>query len=151
MFCLAAFCGCLCAQTGKTITVRMLNGKTGKLIATSNFLVRIDHEQTVHADWVVQNEDGTGKLTLPGSAAALSIKATYDGAMYVYVNCDAATGKGNPTDRWYGVSEILTSGVVAANGCVKPKDAAKLKFVAKPGEFVFFVRKLNPLEQIEED
>ena len=58
-------CGCLFAQSEKTITIRMLDGKTGKPIEASGFLVRVDHEQTVHADWVVQNEDGTGKLTLP--------------------------------------------------------------------------------------
>jgi hypothetical protein len=34
---------------------------------------------------------------------------------------------------------------------VKPKNAAKLRFVAKPGEFVFFVRKLNALEQFNEN
>jgi hypothetical protein len=113
---MAAFCGCLCAQTQKTVTVRMLDGKTGKLIETSNFLVRIDHEQTDHANLVVQNEDGTGKLTVPGAAAVFSIHATYDSAMYIYINCDSATGKENPSDHWYKVSEILTSGVVAPNG-----------------------------------
>jgi hypothetical protein len=49
---MAAFCGVLCAQTGKTITLRMMDGKTGRLIATSDFLARIDHQQTVHANWV---------------------------------------------------------------------------------------------------
>ena len=69
LLCMAAFCascGSLLAQTQKTITLRMMDGKTGKLIATSDFLVRIDHQQTVHANWVTMNEDGTGKLTLPG-------------------------------------------------------------------------------------
>jgi hypothetical protein len=151
LFCMAVFCGCLGAQTEKTITIRMLDGKTGKLIETSNYLVRVDHEQTVHANWVVQNEDGTGKLTLPGGASAFSIHATYDSAMYIYVNCDSATRKANPADHWYGVSEILTAGVVAPNGCRNPKDAAKIRPIAKPGEFVFFVRKLNALEQFAED
>jgi len=52
---MAAFCGVLCAQTGKTITLRMMDGKTGRLIATSDFLARIDHQQTVHANWVTMN------------------------------------------------------------------------------------------------
>ena len=163
LVCMAAFCGLLCAQTGKTITVRMLDGKTGKLITASNFLVRVDHEPTVHADWVVQNEDGTGKLTLPQSASVFSIQATYESAMLIYVNCDWASEKTNPIGRWYSIAEILTSGVAAPNGCIKPAEANKLKIltklkpiakptpVVKPGEFVFFVRKQNWREQMQED
>ena len=150
LFCLAAFCGPLCAQTEKTITIRMLDSKTGILIATSDFLVRINHQETVHADWVRKKEDGTGKLTLPPEAAVLTIQGTYESSMQIYVNCDSATEKVNPIDRWYAVSEILTSGVVAPNGCGKPRDAAKLKPVAHPGEFVFFVRKQNWREQAQD-
>jgi hypothetical protein len=151
LFCMAVCCGCLGAQTAKTVTIRMLNGKTGKLIATSHYLVRINHEQTVHGDWVVQNEDGTGKLTVPSGASVFSIQATYESALYIYFNCDSATGKENPGQHWYGLSEILTSGVVAPNGCRSPKDAAKFKPIAKPGEFVFFVRELSAREQLVED
>ena len=62
--CMAAFCGCMTAQS-RTVTVRMMDAKSGKLIETSSFLVRINHDTTAHANWVVQNEDGSGKLTLP--------------------------------------------------------------------------------------
>ena len=89
LMCLAALCGSGYAQTEKTITIRMLDSKTGLLIATSNFLVRVNHEETVHGDWVKQNEDGTGKLTLPGDADVVSLRATYESAMYTYSNCDA--------------------------------------------------------------
>lgn len=169
LVCMAALCGLLRAQTGKTITLRMLDGKTGKLIETSNFLVRIDHEPAVHADWVVQNEDGTGKLTLPRSASVLSIQATYDSAMQIYVNCETVGGKADPVALWYSVAEILTLGVATPNGCEKNAEAAKFKALAKlkpgakrtpaaqpalvvnPGEFVFYVRKQNWREQIRED
>ena len=163
LVCMAAFCGLLCAQTGKTITVRMLNGKTGRLIETSTFLVRVDHEPTVHADWVTPNEDGTGKLTLPRIASLLSIRGTYDSSMTIYVNCDSASEKTNPIDRWYAIAEILSVGVAAPNSCVKPAEDAKFKPLAKlkpvaiptpaakPGEFVFFVRKQNWREQMRED
>ena len=63
LLCMAASCGCLCAQADQTITLRMLDARTGKLIETSYFLVRINHEETVHANWVLQNQNGTGKLT----------------------------------------------------------------------------------------
>jgi len=151
LFCMAVCCGCLGAQAQSAITIRMLEARTGKLIETSNYLVRVNHEQTAHANWVVQNEDGTGKLTLPGGVSTLSITATYESAMYVYVNCDSASEKGNPGEHWYDVSEILTAGLVAPNGCRKPRDAAKRRPIAKPGEFVFFVRKLNSFEQVMEE
>ena len=100
LLCAAALCGSLSAQTEKTITIRMLDSRTGHLIATSDFLVRINHEETVHPNWVRQNEDGTGN--------------------------------------------ILTSGVAAPNGC------SKQTALAKPGEFVFFVRKQNLREQTQD-
>jgi hypothetical protein len=148
---MTAFCGCLNAQIGKAITIRLLDGKTGKPVEPTNYLVRVDHEQTIHANWVVQNEDGTGTLTVPDAASAFSIQATYNSATDIYVNCDSAIAKTNFAKHWYSISEILTSGVVAANHCRKPKDAAKDKFAAKPGEFVFFVRKLSAREQFLDD
>jgi hypothetical protein len=129
----------------------MLDAKTGKLITTSDFLVRIDHEQTVHANWVVENEDGTGKLTLPDGVTVFSIHGAYDSSTVIYVNCDSATEKVDPVDHWYKVSEILTSGVLAPNNCRSLINTAKIKPVAKPGEFVFLVRKRNWREQMQED
>ena len=67
LLCLAALLGSARAQPDKTITLRMLDSKTGLLIATSNFLVRVNHLEEVHADWVKQSEDGTGSLTLPAN------------------------------------------------------------------------------------
>jgi hypothetical protein len=141
--CLTAFCGALYAQNETTITVRMMDGKTGHLISTTNFLVWIDHQKTVHADWVQRNPDGTGGLTIPRDAKLLSIHGTYDKAMETYLNCDSVGDKPTPVERWYEVSQILSSGVVAPNSC------SKLKEIAKPGEFVFFVRKVNWREKLK--
>ncbi|MGA3371142.1 MAG: hypothetical protein ABSC48_05210 [Terracidiphilus sp.] len=149
LLCMAASCGFLCAQTN-TITLRMLDARTGKLIETSYFLVRINHEETVHANWVLQNPNGSGKLTLPRNAEVLSIQATYDSATQYYVNCDAEIGEGKPSDRWYAVHEILTSGIVAANRCARAKDAAKFTPAPAPGVFVFFVRTRNWREQAKD-
>jgi len=153
--CMAALCGSLYSQTGKTITVRMLDGRTGKLISPSNYLIRVDHEQTVHANWVVQNEDGTGKLTVPSGATVFTIQATYDSATSYYVDCDAIknheTSDHEPSlDRWYKIADILASGVVARNDCAGKKLPEKLQAFAKPGEFVFFVRRQNWLEQMRD-
>jgi hypothetical protein len=145
LVCMAASCGFLQAQTNKTITIRMLDGRTGKILETSNVLIRINRQETVHADWVKQNEDGTGKLTLPPDATVLTAHATYDTTMQIYVNCDSVKDKVAAAEHWYTVSEILTSGMVAPNGC------SKRTAVAKPGEFVFFVRPNNWREVMKQD
>jgi len=150
LLCMVALSGALHAQTAKTITIRLLDGKTGKAISTTGFLVRANHLPEVHVDWTRVNEDGTGELKVPADASALSIHATYENSMEIYVNCDGAKQIDSPSALWYSVSEIMTTGVVAPNGCVKPKDADKLKATAKPGEFVLFVRKLNWKEQSQE-
>lgn len=152
---LAAFCLPICAQTEKTITVRMVDSRTGLLIASSNFLVRINHQQEEHGNWIVKNEDGTGNLTLPPDTEVVSIHATYEAATLVYANCDADKDRGSAEhapaqDRWYPVATILSSGIVAPNGCIGKKVPEKLQVVAKPGEFVFFVRPLNTRERFQE-
>ena len=101
------------------------------------------------------NGDGTGKLTVPDDATVISVRATYDNTMSFYINCDANKDKGTAErgaslDHWYKVSDILALGVVAPNGCGGKKIPEKLQVVAKPGEFVFFVRKRNALEQFQE-
>jgi hypothetical protein len=155
LICLAAACGTGCAQTQSTITVRMIDSRTGLLIPTSNFLVRINHQQTDHGDWVKQNEDGTGNLTLPADAEVVSVHATYDSATLIYANCDADKDRGSAEkapakDHWYPIAEILSKGLVAPNDCIGKKVPEKLQVVAKPGEFVFFVRLLNARERFKD-
>ncbi len=150
LLCAAALCASVGAQTA-TITIRMLDGKSGKLISTSNYLVSVDHNPAVHADWVTLNEDGSGKLTVPRTALQLQIQGTYDSAEQIYLSCDAAGEKDKAAAHWYGIAAILATGIVAPNGCVKPREAAKLKIAAKPGEFIFYVRKRNMLEQAKDD
>jgi hypothetical protein len=153
LFGMAIFCGAAQAQAvaaratddGK-ITVRMLDAKTGHLIPTSDFLIRVDHEGEMHAhaNWVTQNEDGTGALTLPANAIIVSIQGKYNSSTEIYVNCDSVQKNAPPVIHWYTIAEILKTGVVAPNYCGKLKDNAK------PGEFVFFVRKLNFREQYQD-
>jgi hypothetical protein len=151
LVCMAAFCGALHAQTDRTITIRMVDGRTGKLIQTQNYLVRVDHQEAIHADWAVGNEDGTGKLVVPRGTSVLSIRATYEGTTSYYDNCDSNKDQGTPVDRWYSIADILTKGIVARNDCIGKKVPDKLQFYAKPGEFVFFVRKQNWHEKFSED
>ncbi len=150
MLCVAALCAAFLAQTehaqtARTITIRILDSKTARPIAATNYLVRINHQPAVHADWVHQNEDRSATLTVPADATVVSIQATYDSAMQIFVNCDSVLDKQNPQDQWYSVSTILNSGVVAPNGC------SKMKETAHPGEFIFFVRKANFRERTQDD
>jgi len=140
---MAAFGGSLHAQTGKTITIRFVDGKTGEAIKPSNIQIRLDRQQTSHDQWVKQNDDGTANFVVPESATDMSVHATYDNSTEYYINCDSAKQKDTSAEHWYVVSEILTAGVVTPNGCGKPKDADKLKVDPKPGEFVLFVRQRN--------
>jgi len=143
------------AQQPQTITVRMLDSKTGLLISTKNFLVRADHHSEEHGDWVAKNEDGTGKLTVSPEVKVISIHATYESATNTYDNCDViknhrTADHGDKPERWYSVEEILTSGVVAPNDCAGKKVPEKLQVVAKPGEFVFFVRPESSMEKLRD-
>ena len=152
---LAAFSVALSAQNEKTITIRMLDSRTGLLIASSNFLVRVNHLEAVHGNWVTKNEDGTGALSLPPDSDVVSIHATYESATLIYANCDADKDRGtsdhaSKPDHWYSVAAILSSGVVATNNCIGKKVPEKLQMVAKPGEFVFFVRELNTAERFKD-
>lgn len=135
LLCVASLCVCLHAQTGMTISIRLLDGKTGLPVKASNFLVRIDHHDAVHNEWVKINDDGTVIVTLPADAKQFSVKATYGMGMDTFINCDAAKENDRERNIWYPVSVILKAGVVAPNEC------GKTDFMAKPGEFIFFVRK----------
>jgi hypothetical protein len=123
----------------------MLDSKTASPLVPTNFLVRINHQQTIHANWVTQNENRTATVTVPADATVISIQATYDSAMQIFVNCDSMQDKQNPQAQWYPISAILASGVVAPNGC------SKMIETAKPGEFIFFVRRANFRERTQED
>jgi hypothetical protein len=141
VLCAVAFCASLHAQTENTIHIRLLDGKTGLPVKASNYLVRIDHHDTAHNDWVHMNDDGTVIVTLPSDAREIAVKATYDYSTQTYVNCDAAKETDKERDIWYPIAQILQSGVVAPNEC------SQTHYTAKPGEFVFFVRKRTWREQ----
>ena len=81
------------------------------------------------------NDDGTVIVTLPSDAREIAVKATYDLSIETYINCDVAKETDKERDIWYPISQILQSGLVAPNEC------SQTHYTAKPGEFVFFVRK----------
>ncbi|HUN83700.1 MAG TPA: hypothetical protein VMU48_04940 [Terracidiphilus sp.] len=136
-------CAYLPAQAAKTIRLRLLDGRTGRIITDAGILVGANHDSTPHGEWVKSNEDGTTTITLPQSATVLQVHATYEDATQYYVNCDGPPVLDTPAELWYSVSDVMTKGLVAADGCVKPKELEKLDITAKPGELVIFVRKVS--------
>ena len=129
------------AQDAQTISVKLRDGKTGLPVKADNFLVRIDHHDAVLNEAVQIKDDGTVSVTVPADATEISIKATYNASMEVYINCDAAKQSDKERDIWYSIANILQSGIVAPNEC------GKTEYTAKPGEFVFFVRKRDWLDR----
>jgi hypothetical protein len=141
LFLISIVCQTVSGQAARTITVRILDGKTGQRITPTGFLIRVDHQSSAHNDWVRQNEDGTAQLTLPPDVSLLLIRATYDSSTEIYLNCDAVKRYQTANPRWYPVSEIAAKGLVAQNGCIDQTHEDKLKTTANPGEFVLYVRK----------
>lgn len=133
--CAAALGTGLHAQSENTIHIRLLDGKTGLPAPADNYLVRVDHDETIHNDWVHINDDGTVDVTLPADAKEIAVAATYNMAMDTYINCAIAKESDKERDVWYSIDKILGSGLVAPNEC------SKTDYKAKPGEFIFFVRK----------
>jgi len=140
---LAVLCGLGQAQGPAKIRLRLLDAKTGRIILGAGILVRGNHDATNHGEWVKTNEDGTTDITPPKNVNELLVHATYDDATQYYVNCDGPQAMETPVEMWYKVSDIMSSGVIATDGCIKEKDFDKLKISVKPGELVLFVRKIN--------
>jgi len=144
--CIAMSCGTLYAQTNQTITIQMLDSKTGRPITTSEFQVWANHDTSRdHIQWVRPDKDGAGELTLAHDTDVIRVLAQYGPAQWPYVNCDGSKDRAAKAfDHWYPVSEILNSGVAAPNHC------SSRKAIAKPGEFIFFVRPMNFWEKFRE-
>jgi hypothetical protein len=137
-----AVCAILHAQTVKTISVHLRDGKSGMPITPSNLLLRIDHHETIHNEWVKIADDGSVTITVPDDAKQISLQATYDDGMDTYINCDTAKQSDKEREVWYPIDRIMESGVVTPNEC------SRTQYPAKPGEFVFFVRKRGALDRL---
>lgn len=131
------------SQQGKTITVRLLNGKTGTQADASNVLVQFDHQHKTSGDWQHLNDDGSIEVRIPPGAKVITVHATYDNAMEYYINCDVAKQKDTSLEAWYPISDILNAGIVMPNDCVKHRDENKIKIDPQKGVFVVYVRERN--------
>jgi hypothetical protein len=144
---LIGWCGALHAESVKTITIKVFDGKTGRPVVPTGFQVRVDHLTMQHPDWVKPNDDGTAVLSVPEDTSVVALQLAYDASMEIYINC--AADKYLIGDVWYPVSQIMSKGFVAANSCSKAKVNEKYKTTALPGELILFVREKNWRERAQ--
>jgi hypothetical protein len=143
-------CATLSAQNDRTISVRMLDSKTGQPISTSEIdvMVRASGVSTqakgIPPVSVRPNREGIGVATFPTGASDIRAYALYGKANWSYVNCDSIRDQGSAQEHWYSISEILATGIALPNFC------SNRKVAVKPGEFVFFVRPMSFWEKMHE-
>jgi hypothetical protein len=135
------------SDENRKIVIRMIDSKTGLQIPTSSFMVYFANSAKT-AEWgrspdlwVHPEKDGTGKITPSPRAAVFSVFAPEGQDGWAYVKCDTVTKAGAYQDHWYSISTIVASGIVARNRC------SGKGYIAKPGEFVFFVRPMTDSEK----
>jgi hypothetical protein len=131
------------AQSQKTITIVMLDAKTGRQLVPYNYIVRLDHLDTIHNEALQIGSDGTGKVTVPANSSYLSVQGTYEHGIEIYINCDAGMERDTSTLHWYPIDDIVNSGLTTHNECYKGKYAKATTTPAIPGEFIFFVREIS--------
>jgi len=137
------------SDENRTIIIRMLDSETGQQIPPSTFMVYFgDSVKSAKWGrspdlWVHPEKDGTGRITLPPSAAVFSVFVPDGQDSRAYMKCDTVTKLGHYREHWYPVATIVASGIVAPNHC------SRQGVLAKPGEFVFFVRPMTDREKAE--
>jgi len=136
------------AQDGRTISIRIFDGKSAQPLVPSNLIVRIDHHDEIRNETLHIDSDGVGTVTVPDNAMVLSVQGTYDNGMELYFNCDAGMEKNAEAIHWYSIADILSTGVIAPNECYKGKYERNPRVPLKPGEFDFFVRKIGVRDEL---
>ncbi|MFZ0301739.1 MAG: hypothetical protein WAL75_03600 [Terracidiphilus sp.] len=131
------------AQAAPTITIRILDGKTGQPINPTNLIIRVDRKDEPNNEGLKLNGADPATALLPQNATVLSVQGSYSDSMEVYINCDVDAGKDSTALKWYSIADILKTGMVTPDLCFKGKFHNKFNIVPKPGEFVFFVRTHN--------
>lgn len=147
---IAATCAPLHAQPShaasapqRSITIRMIDGKTGKQLTPDNYVIRLNHLNSVRNELLRLGDDGVGALSVPAGSTYLAVQGTYHTSLDIYINCDAGMERDTSTLHWYSIADILSTGVAAPNECYKGKYAEATHITARPGEFIFYVREIG--------
>lgn len=121
----ALFC-CASALMGQSITVRVLNARSGRPLARQS--ITISWPDTVHKTVVNLGPDGTGKLDLAGRSEFGMLpgpRSDKEPNSISYIDCnDFAKVR---------AEDVLSRGLVTANRC-----SNRISATVKPGEVVFW-------------
>jgi hypothetical protein len=116
----------------QTITIHMLNGKSGKPIDGKS--INVEFQGSSEKSVLAIDKHGIGHLQIPPGATAISlIAATKKGKEQ---NLPAYTVCG-PFGRFIPVKDVLEHGFVPQNAC-----SSTLQLTAKPGEFLYLIQPL---------
>ncbi|HEX5284114.1 MAG TPA: hypothetical protein VFW30_08335 [Bryocella sp.] len=112
--------------TGQSITVRVLNARSGRPLAGQN--VTIAWTDTIDKTVVSLGPEGTGKLDVAGRSQFTMLPGPRSGRepyRIAYIDCNNFS--------MVRVDDVVSQGIVAANLC-----SSKVSAKVKPGEIVFW-------------
>jgi len=138
------------AQADHAITILMLDSQSGKPITTSEFQIWTGESLAsaktggISPRYVKPDVSGFGEAVFPPGATVFTVHAQYGPAGWGYVNCDRVKDHGSFREHWYSIDAVVSTGIAAPNLC------SKQKAVAKPGQFVFFVRPMSSWEKFHQ-
>jgi hypothetical protein len=114
----------------QTITIRMINAKSGKPI--DGKFVHAEFQGASGNAVITVDKHGIGHLALPPGATAISLIAAHkkDTIVPAYTVC-------GPFGEFLPIQDILDHGFVPDNAC-----STGLKLTAAPGELIYFIEPL---------
>jgi hypothetical protein len=115
----------------QSIIIRMLDSRTGTPIPNKELRVYIDHATRTNSFYIKLDKLGDSQYQIESQNSVINVQD--ETPPWGHVNCDSSKDHASQ-QKWYSVADILKTGVVAPNRC------NRRKAIAKPGEFVFFVR-----------
>jgi hypothetical protein len=127
------------SSTPSVLTIRMLNGKSGKPLG--NRFIAVEFQNSPQKPMLYINKQGSGNLQIPPGATAFSLiaAARKRGAnQAAYIVC-------GPFGQWIPIQNVLQHGYVPQNEC-----NANLPLTAAPGELLYLITPLpwyNPVLQ----
>jgi len=126
-------CTALCAPlAAQTITIRLLNGKTGLPLADKNVTLEWSPDYSPPGSVIYLGKDGIGTVNVPIGSEFFIMrggpKIGKEPYRIPFINCNA------PMSDMIQVSGVLKRGYVPGNTC------SKMTAVPRPGEIVFWAK-----------
>jgi hypothetical protein len=116
--------------SAQTLTIKLVDGKSGKPMRRQNVTVEWDNPHSIDRSVVAVNDVGLGRVDVsPGAMRFFLLTGPKKGAepyRVAYINCNEFTS------MWISVSEVVRNGIVPKNKC------GNQMLAPHPGEIVFW-------------